>query len=246
MTERVRAGVFFEMPLPLPRGRHDLSRDEVLAAQRERLMIASTELLAQHGYLSVGIREIATRAGVSRAAFYECFQDKQECVFAAHDRFVSVLNARLAASVPQGADWNLFVRSMLGAYVGAMQEDVTVARAFQVEMDALGREARGRRRDALLQLAELVQAGRERAFGAELGGQAPSQATYLAVVHAIRQAACERLDERPDPDLLGLVPELTEWVTRMLRPSPGSGEQRADPPPGAEGMEPVEQLLGNT
>jgi AcrR family transcriptional regulator len=219
VVQRVRDGVFFQVPKKLPRGRHDLSRDQVLAAQRERLMIATTELLAERGYLQVGVREIATRAGVSRAAFYECFADKQECVFAAHDRFVSVLQSRLAETVDHSGDWDMFVTSMLGAYLGALQDDVAVARAFQVEMDALGREARDRRRNALRQLAELVRVSREEVFGEESGETAPSQAAYLAVVHAVRQAACERLDQEAEPDLVGLVPELAEWITRILAPS---------------------------
>jgi AcrR family transcriptional regulator len=187
--ERVRDGVFFQVPKRLPRGRHGLSRDQVLAAQRERLMIATTELLAERGYLAVGVREIAGRARVSRAAFYECFADKQECVFAAHDRFVTVLHSRLAATVDRDGDWNTFVTSMLSAYLGALQEDLAVARAFQVEMDALGREARARRRAALRQLAEFVRASRAQVFGEESRGAAASQASYLAVVHAVRQAA---------------------------------------------------------
>jgi AcrR family transcriptional regulator len=216
--ERVSDGVFFQVPKRLPRGRHRLTRDEVLAAQRERLMIATTELLAERGYLAVGVREIATRAGVSRAAFYECFADKQECVFAAHDRFVAVLQARLAATVNRDGDWDAFVTSMLSAYLGALQEDLAVARAFQVEMDALGREARARRRTALRQLAEFVRTSWAQVFGEEFRGAAASQASYLAVVHAVRQAACERLDEQSQPDLIGLVPELAEWITRFLAP----------------------------
>lgn len=218
MSERVRDGVFFQVPKRLPRGRHDLSREQVLAAQRERLMIATAELLAERGYLAVGIREIATRAGVSRAAFYECFADKRECVFAAHDRFISVLQARLAATVDRSGDWDTFVTSMLAAYLGALQADVAVARAFQVEMDALGRPARIRRRSSLRQLAEFVQASREQVFGEEPGDAAPSPEAYLAVVHAVRQAACDRLDEQAEPDLVGLVPELADWVSRILAP----------------------------
>ena len=218
MGEHVRDGVFFQVPKRLPRGRHGLSHDQVLAAQRERLMIATTELLAKRGYLAVGIREIASRARVSRAAFYECFADKQECVFAAHDRFVMVLHARLAATVDRDGHWDTFVTSMLSAYLGALQEDPAVARAFLVEMDALGREARARRRSALRQLAEFVGTSCAQAFGEGSGGTAPSQAACLAVVHAVRQAASERLDEQPQPDLIGLVPELAEWITRFLAP----------------------------
>ena len=48
-SSSVTDGVFFTMPPVLSRGRHDLSRDDVLAIHRERLMIAATELLASEG-----------------------------------------------------------------------------------------------------------------------------------------------------------------------------------------------------
>src|SRR3981081_105900 len=98
MTARVREGIFFQVPRVLPRGRHNLTREEVLAVQRERLMAAMTELLAQRGYLAVKIGEVAERAGVSRAAFYQCFSDKNACALAAYDRFIEVLLGRLAAA----------------------------------------------------------------------------------------------------------------------------------------------------
>ncbi len=73
MSEHVKDGVFFDLPGEAP---HlvgtTLSREAgARGAAQERLMIAVTELLAERGYLAVGIRDIASRAGVSRAAFYE-------------------------------------------------------------------------------------------------------------------------------------------------------------------------------
>ena len=46
---------------------------------------------------------------------------------------------------------------MLGAYLGTLQADLVVARAYQVEIDALGAEARTRRRDSLNLFAAFLQ-----------------------------------------------------------------------------------------
>lgn len=219
MAEHVKSGVFFDVPGRLPRGRHDMSREQVLATQRERLMIAVTELLAERGYLAVGVREIASRAGVSRAAFYECFTDKQECVFAAYDRFVSVLEERFAAAVTPIGDTESLITSMVAAYLGVLQEDLVAARAIQVETDALGREARSRRRQSLRQLAALIRESHRESLGAGAEIAIPDQSWYLAVVQATRQAACDLLDEQPEPDLVELVPEITGWAVRALEPS---------------------------
>lgn len=46
---------------------------------------------------------------------------------------------------------------MLGAYLGTLQADLVVARAYQVEIDALGAEARTRRRESLNLFAAFLQ-----------------------------------------------------------------------------------------
>jgi AcrR family transcriptional regulator len=212
--------VFFQVPVVLPRGRHNLSREQVLAAQRERLMASITELMAASGYGAVRVGAVAERAGVSRAAFYECFADKEACAFAAYDRFIDVLLGRLAAS-ERSDRWDEFMTGLLGAYLGTLAQDLVVARAFQVEMDAVGREARERRRAALLRFAEFLRSERER-----LAGRDPTLAplplsAYLGVVYAVRQIASDALDGEESPGLLALVPELADWVNQLLGSSAG-------------------------
>ena len=41
------------------------------------------------------------------------------------------------------------VNALLSAYIDTLQSDLVVARAYQVEIDALGPQARARRRDSL-------------------------------------------------------------------------------------------------
>ncbi len=52
--------------------------------QRSRLLEAIVSVVANHGYGSAKIGEIADRAGVSRATFYELFDDKEACFAEAH------------------------------------------------------------------------------------------------------------------------------------------------------------------
>lgn len=103
MPDRIASGLFFSVPDTLPRGRHGLSREQVAAAHRERLMIAATELMAAGGYRGVGVREVCARASVSAAAFYACFPDKEACIYAAYERFIGVLTDRLTATRPKAA-----------------------------------------------------------------------------------------------------------------------------------------------
>src|ERR1700726_4402734 len=68
---QITPGVFFGASVALPRGPQALPRADVLAAQRERLMAAMAELLAEAGYAQVKIGTLASRAKLSRPAFYE-------------------------------------------------------------------------------------------------------------------------------------------------------------------------------
>jgi len=58
----------------LPRGRHVLSREEVVANQRWRLIGAAADILVERGLTRVTARLIAQRASVSNSTFYEHFQ----------------------------------------------------------------------------------------------------------------------------------------------------------------------------
>ncbi len=228
--ERVTEGVFFTTPSVLPRGRHELPRGVVVAAQSERAMIAATELLAAHGYRGVGVREIAARAAISRGAFYECFEDKDACVFAAYDRFSSVLVARLAERLETergDLSWPDYVSWVLTGYLEGLQRDLVVARAFLVELDSLGRPARLRRRRVIQGFAEVLHTRRQ-----EADPDTPVPLTaYISALAAVRQLASDVVDgldvpegagPGPEPDLLALVPEMRGWLDQMLAPPSGS------------------------
>ncbi|MGK8523917.1 TetR/AcrR family transcriptional regulator [Nocardia asteroides] len=211
----VRNGVFFTLPQALPRGRHKLARAQVMAAQRERLLVAVTELLAARGYAGFGPTDIAKRAGVSLAAFYEAFANKDECVFAGYDRFIRVLLTQLTAAEMRGRDRRSIVGEALGRYLGTLQNDPVVARAYQVEIDALGPAVRRRRRQSLRLFAEHIRALVQRA-GADRQ-PALSVTAYMGVVYAVRQLTADALDESPEPDLTALGADLEPWLIDLFR-----------------------------
>jgi AcrR family transcriptional regulator len=214
VPERIASGVVFTTPPSLPRGRHEIPREQVIAAQRERMLIAATELLATTGYRGFGVREVCARAAVSRAAFYECFADKDACVYAAYDRFIEVFLERLAGDGGAADDWAGVVGEFVTSYLGTLNRDRVAARAFQVEMDALGRPARQRRRQAIERLAEFVRDQQERHFPGSTSGVPLS--AHLGAIYALRQIASDALDSGDEPDLMALAPELTTWLTRMV------------------------------
>lgn len=215
----VADGTFFSVPADLPRGRHALPPEQVLAAQRERLMIAVAELLAHAGYPGLGVRDVTSRAKVSATTFYRCYDDLDDLLFAAYDRFIGVVMQRLLAVPMSLTDWHDHLGQIIGAYLEVLDADPVVGRAFQVEMDALGAPARARRRDALGGLAALLEHRHAEWLGRD---HAPSPSRhYLAAVYAIRQLAADVLDQAGDESLLDLLPDALELMDRIFGPAHG-------------------------
>lgn len=236
---RVTEGLFFTTPPPLPRGPHQLTTDEVVANHRERVMIAFTELVAARGFHDVGVAEIVARSGVSRTAFYRCFENRDACADAAYARFIEVLVQQMTTRITRtrvSRDIPLIVR----AYLDCLSADLVTARTFQLEFDARGATARRRRREALTFVADALRA-EHTALAKTDPTLDPDLApeVFLAAVYAVRQVASDWLDadrfdpdgfdaDRFDPDqfdadghvdLAELEPLLSGWLTRGLQRS---------------------------
>ena len=203
-------------PPTLPRGPHALSREEVAASQRARLIAAFTELLAESGYGAVTIGELAKRASVSRGAFYEQFASKEDCLLAAYDEFAAGLLRSMTDGVSEDASWDEFISLTLDGYLGALERDPVAARAFIVEMDAGGERARERRRQAIHGFAGLL-AQRHREIQAidSAVGDLP-ESVYLGLALGVRELVHERLCSQEAPRLAELRPDVMLWITAMV------------------------------
>ncbi len=177
-------------------------------------MIAATELLAAAGYRGTGVREICAHAGVSRQAFYDVFADKDECIFAAYDRFIQVLLRRMAVPAKEHELLGR-TREIIASYLDTLQLDLVVARAFQVEIDTVGERARERRRRSLRFFADFIAAERERVLRGPRSALPVS--AYVGIVYAVRQLASDALDECDEPDLGALTDDVMTWIAHTLR-----------------------------
>jgi AcrR family transcriptional regulator len=212
-TSRVRPGVFFELPQGLPRGPHQLSRDQVRGAQRQRLLVAFTELLADRGYAKLRIADLTKHAAVSNDAFYALFQNKEDCACAAYESFVKVI-VRMAvdAGLSTSTTWPEYIQASVEGYLGAMEADLVVARAFQLEMGCIGPKARERRRAAAAWFAEERLRTQEQMRANDPLLKRRPLSTHLAAIVGMRELACELLETSASPDFKSLVPELVDWV----------------------------------
>jgi AcrR family transcriptional regulator len=203
--------------LVLPRGPHRLTREQVAASQRTRLMSSLTSLLAEGGYPAVTIGELARSAGVARGSFYEHFADKEACLLAAYDEFAAALVAAMTANLDDDTTWSDFIETALLGYLGALEADRVGARAFIVQMDTAGPAARRRRSQAVRAFAELIRRRHAaiRARDPSLG-PLPDRA-YLGFALGIREVVREELEADRGAKLTRLAPDMLTWITATVQ-----------------------------
>src|SRR3954447_10169994 len=85
-----------EVPDRLPKGPHGLSREQVQASQRQRMLDAVLDVVGEHGYAATTVAGVTTAAGVSRTTFYEQFRNKQDAFLTAYDEFGTGFLSELA------------------------------------------------------------------------------------------------------------------------------------------------------
>ena len=142
---------------PLPRGRHNLSRDEVERSQRLRLAVAMADACAEAGFVDTPVKAVLERAGVSRLTFYELYDGKLDCFLEALDVVGEVLLGNLRRAVDE-ADASPLDRatSAIDQYLDAIVHNLPFARLYIVEAHSAGPVALVRRAELQQQVVDLI------------------------------------------------------------------------------------------
>lgn len=70
---------------------------QVARSQRERLVEAMTVVAARHGYAEASVARVVKQAGMSRATFYEQFENRDDCFLAAFRRAAEPMREELGS-----------------------------------------------------------------------------------------------------------------------------------------------------
>ncbi len=124
------------------RPRSGLSRAEVTADQRRRLLEGLAAALAYHGYEDTKITDIVELAAVSRPTFYEHFEGKEDCFAAAYADGVGRLEAAVSAAVGGEHDPVAALSFGLEAGLEFLAAESALAHLLLVEALAAARPAR--------------------------------------------------------------------------------------------------------
>jgi AcrR family transcriptional regulator len=197
-------------PEALPRGPHSLTREEVAANQRLRLILAMVDAVGEKGYVATTVADVISRAGVSRKAFYEHFTGKDDCFLASYDAVAGEGRRRVMAAYHKAEGWPDRVEAAIRSLFEAALENPDAVRLGMIEISAAGPAGVERREQAVLNFERVIQSALDLAPGTH---KTLPETTLRAIVGGLHGILCQHVRRNQVDDLLDLVPDLVRWAT---------------------------------
>jgi AcrR family transcriptional regulator/DNA-binding MarR family transcriptional regulator len=220
-----------DTPVNAPPGSPSVSAREggrVLEMQRRRLLLAYSEVLAEHGLHGTSVDRVCKRAGVSRRTFYDLFLNREGCFLAALELARERIAAELGVAFADGGRerrWNVRLRAGLTALLELFDAEPALARMCVVETLKGGPQVLAWSRTAIAGLARAVDQGR-----ADGKGDPPSLAAE-GMAGGVLSVIYTRLLEPDAKPLVTLVnPLMSMIVVPYLGPEAARRELKAAVP----------------
>lgn len=193
----------------------------MIHSQRTRLEGAVVAVAASKGYEQTTVADVLESAGVGRETFYEMFDDKRDCMLAAHARLVDELEARVRCAYlePESEPWPQRIRAAVATALDFFAARPEVARFMLVELFAVGAPAREVFQEGFNRFVVLLEEGLDE----DRLDDGPVRATPLAVGAVAARTYEEVISGRAE-ELPRLLPELTY---ELLVPFVGEEEAQA-------------------
>jgi AcrR family transcriptional regulator len=200
----------------LPPGRHLVPRDFVAQNQRERMLLATAELVAERGYQKTTIELIAKTARVALTTFYEQFSSKEECFLAAYDETVAAAAEIFAEMIDVEQPWADQVTAGLEIFLEMVIREPARAKLCIVEAQAAGGPSLARYQATLEAVAPKLREGRQLN---PRSGRLPD-GLEVAIIGGLAWLVHQRLLADRVDEIKGLLPEmlqvtLTPYVGEM-------------------------------
>jgi len=185
---------------------------------RQRILIAMAEIVAKRGYHGATIEHIVKRAGVSRATFYEHFDNREDCLLAGFDETAVELQRRMETAAAAAAEWPDQVRAALAAFLEYVVAEPALARTCIVESVTAGPVAMERYERAMSTFVPLFRLGRK---VGEANGELPDELEDL-IIGGLVWMVHQRLLRNEIEEIGALLPTMLEFAL-----VPYMGEKRA-------------------
>jgi AcrR family transcriptional regulator len=205
-------------PGPAARGRHAPPPEVRLPIQRERLLEAAAAEFAAHGYSGASSESISRRAGMSKATFYEHFDNKEDCIiglFEAASGNVASAMAEAARSAGQ-ADATERMKAGTRAFLTSLAEHPDYAQTLLVEIIGAGPKAALRRDEIVQGFADVLDAENAAAARRGLIPRFASPYDAFAIVGAITELVSRQVRLGEPRDVMELAPVIDRLIDGML------------------------------
>jgi AcrR family transcriptional regulator len=201
----------------LPAGRHGLSREFVVANQRERILDATLAVASAAGYEAMSVEDIVSVAGVSRRTFYDYYRNKHEAFLDCYERVAMGLLGAVGDAydpeVPLALRGELCLRAAMEYFAAdPASTDVCI-----VQARASGPDAMERRDNAIAALAQII----DQAALEVPKATRPPEMTSRAIIGGINEIVHSRVLRGELAELPGMVPDM---LYALLLPYVGPDE----------------------
>jgi AcrR family transcriptional regulator len=202
----------------VPRGRHAPPLEVRQDRQRRRLFVAAAAVFARGGYAEATAEAIAREAGMSKATFYEHFDNKESCIVALFDSAMETILSAMGHGDDQAGkgDPRARYRRNVVTFLEAIASFPDIAQTLLVEIIGAGPKAMERRDGVLTAFAHYIFA--RNAIDAEAGlvPKFTSLSDTYAIVGAIVELASRQLRTGEPADIRELEPVVDRLVSGLL------------------------------
>jgi AcrR family transcriptional regulator len=202
-----------DKPRDLPRGPHRLTRDEVAASQRGRLLAAMAQLVADHGYANTTVADVIRCAGVSRKAFYAYFPNREACFLATCEMVIAAeMTAIRHASASRSTE--LQTEEAIALLFEQAAISPPLVRLALVEIRALGEKGSLLRERRLMTHEQILR----RSLGIPVARKAGRSPLLRALVGGLNAILYDRASQHRSLQLPELIPEASSWLCAYRLP----------------------------
>ena len=202
----------------IPRGRHAPPLEVRQDRQRQRLFASAATVFARQGFADATAEAIAREAGMSKATFYEHFDNKEDCICSLFDVAAELLITQMRMAMEENPE-----RPPAERYHASTVKLLEVVAAFPdaaqtllVEIIGAGPRAMERRDRVLGQFAQYIDESNAADAAEGLVPRLASPMDAFAIVGAVIELASRQIRTGEPKDIREIEPVVERMIEGVL------------------------------